>query len=364
MKILVGMPSKDSRGGPIASEPPFVDALRARGHEVVEEVTVYGDGDRPTPTLQRVKRVLGAAFRLRRRLTNENFDIVHLNTAFDKKTVWRDAATIFLMRPRSAKVILKIHGSGAEELPDVGGITRRLIDYLIANVDRMGVHTEEEKAGLVELGFDPTRFSFVKNAVTIADSLPEGFVRRQKEVGERFELLFVSRFIESKGLLESIRACAVLRDRGVDFRFRAVGGGPTMDAAVAEVERLNLGDRVDFTGYIPEEEVTRHFIDSDMLVFPTRHNEGFPNVLFKAVAVGLPVVTTRVRAANDYLKDRENCVFSTQDPVDIADKLSELINDRDFRTRMSASNMALGETLRPANIADEFLRIYEEMLRG
>jgi hypothetical protein len=40
MKILVGMPSKDSWGGPASSEPPFVAALRRASPEVREEVYV------------------------------------------------------------------------------------------------------------------------------------------------------------------------------------------------------------------------------------------------------------------------------------------------------------------------------------
>ena len=61
MKILIGMPSKDSWGGPIASEPPFVTALREAGVGVTEEVYVYGDKDKPTPFFERIRRVLKTA---------------------------------------------------------------------------------------------------------------------------------------------------------------------------------------------------------------------------------------------------------------------------------------------------------------
>jgi hypothetical protein len=68
VKILVGMPSPDSWGGPISSEPPFVEALKRLGHEVAEAVYVYGDKDRPTPTMSRVSRVLRTAFQFRKLL--------------------------------------------------------------------------------------------------------------------------------------------------------------------------------------------------------------------------------------------------------------------------------------------------------
>ena len=61
--ILIGMPAPDSLGGPISSEPPFVDALRAKGWDVVTDVYVYGDKLTPTLLLERVSRVLRTAFR-------------------------------------------------------------------------------------------------------------------------------------------------------------------------------------------------------------------------------------------------------------------------------------------------------------
>ncbi|MBS1795767.1 MAG: glycosyltransferase family 4 protein [Acidobacteria bacterium] len=361
MKILVGMPSKDSWGGPIASEPPFVEALRALGADVAEEVYVYGDKDKPTPFVERLRRVLATAFRFRRRLNGERFDLIHLNTAFDLRTLLRDSASIFLMRPRGARVFMKIHGSAAEDFRDAGFLSRKLIDYLIERVDGLGVHTSEEKANFLALGFDAKKFYFVKNAVTIHEDLPADFARPQKEKTDSFELLFVSRFIPAKGLLETIRACEILRERGFRFTLNCVGDGESRAAAEREVERLGLREKVRFTGYIPESEVTEYFFKSDVFVFPTRHIEGFPNVLFKAVAVGLPVVTTKIRAAADYLSEPENCLFSTQEPADIAEKIIELIEDKALREAMSARNLVWGKSLLPPEIAREFLEIYRRI---
>ena len=107
MKILIGMPSADSWGGPAASEPPFVAALRKRGVEVREETYVYGDKEKPTAFFERVRRVLETAFRFRRITSRENFDLIHLNTAFDLKTLLRDSISIFLMKSKN-------RGSGSE----------------------------------------------------------------------------------------------------------------------------------------------------------------------------------------------------------------------------------------------------------
>jgi glycosyltransferase involved in cell wall biosynthesis len=363
MKILVGMPSKDSWGGPISSEPPFVAALRESGAEVREEVYVYGDKEKPTPFIERVRRVLQTAFRFRQVLTHETFDLIHLNTALDIKTLLRDSVSIFLMKPGNAKIFLKIHGSESRFLESKNFLVAILRNYLNKKVDGFGVHTEEEKSNFLRGGFSEEKFYFVKNAVTIAENLPDNFSVKQKEKNETFELLFVSRFIAAKGLLETIRACDILRKQGYKFVLNCLGDGEMRGEAEREVERLNLQSQVNFTGYISEAEVTEYFFNSDIFVFPTRHAEGFPNVLFKAVAVGMPIITTKIRAAADYLKEPENCLFSTQQPENIAAKLVELIESKELRERISAHNFAFGKSLKPKAIAVEFLEIYRKITK-
>ncbi|MGI9037071.1 MAG: glycosyltransferase family 4 protein [Pyrinomonadaceae bacterium] len=362
MKILVGMPAEDSWGGPAASEPPFVGALRKSGAQVREETYVYGDKEKPTPIFERIRRVVKTAWRFRQILRREHFDVIHLNTAVDLKTLLRDAVSLRLMKTRRAKVFLKIHGSEAKFLESKNPLIAALRNDLRKLADGFGVHTREEKTNFVSANFDENKIFFVKNAVTISENLPEIFARVQKEKDEVFRLLFVSRFIPAKGLTETIRACARLKNKNYKFVLSAVGDGETRAEAESETEKLNLSENVKFTGYISEQEVTNYFLNSDIFIFPTRHAEGFPNVLFKAAAAGLPIVTTRVRAANDYLREPENCLFSTQSPENIAEKIIELIENKNLRQAMSENNFKLGRTLLPENIAREFLDIYKKIL--
>ena len=292
----------------------------------------------------------------------QNFDIVHLNTAFDIKTILRDSFSLFVMRPRRTKVFFKLHGSEAEHFRNANFIVRFLIDYLKQKADGFGVHTKEEMENFARLGFDKNKFYFVKNAVTIQKDLPENFARKSKTENDIFELLFVSRFIPAKGLIETLDACKILKEKNVKFILYCVGDGETRAKAEQKVKEFGLETQVKFTGYIPETEVMKHFFERDIFVFPTRHGEGFPNVLFKAVAVGMPIITTEIRAAKDYLTANKNCLFCTQKPEDIAAKIIELVENKNLRDAMSRKNLEFGKTLLPENIAKEFLEIYNDML--
>ena len=361
MKILFGMPSKDSWGGPISSEPPFIDAVRKAGIDVVEEDYVFGDKATPTSLGQRVKRVLRTAFRFRSLVRSDDFDVIHLNTAFDKRTLLRDTFSIFLMRPGGAKVFLKLHGTEAHLFSQANWFYRFLLSYLNRRVDGFGVHSEAEIREFKALGFDVSKFHAVKNTVELKGHPGARETRRKSAKDNGLELLFVSRFIRAKGLLETIEACKFLRDDGISFSLYCLGDGEIKDAAEKLVVDLELGEHVVFTGYIPESEVEGHLFERDILIFPTQLAEGFPNVLFKAIAAGMSVVTTKTRAAVEYLEEGQNCLFCTTEPVDIAHKIKLLFEDESLRRRIEKNNIRFGEQLSADRVAAEFIAIYEKL---
>lgn len=219
-------------------------------------------------------------------------------------------------------------------------------------------------AGLERIGLDRSRFHVTRNAIVVNRARPEGYVRKHLPPDGRCRILFASRFIETKGLLETIRACALLKERGFDVVLDCAGDGPLLDEAQALVAEQRLGDVVNFTGYIPTAELDRLYFESDLFVFPTSHVEGFPIVLFSAVAAGLPIVTTRTRAAKDFLAEPANCLFSGNDPASIADRVQTLIADISLRQRMSEENERYGERLSPDRMAREYLNIYEAVLNS
>lgn len=82
-------------------------------------------------------------------------------------------------------------------------------------------------------------------------------------------------------------------------------------------------------------------------------------VIFGALSSGIPIVTTEIRAAADYLKDGENCIFcSAHDPDSVAASVSRILDDERLTGRMRDSNRRLGEAFLPARIASEYLDIY------
>src|SRR5207249_4785872 len=70
-------------------------------------------------------------------------------------------------------------------------------------------------------------------------------------------IISVGRCIEKKGFGDLIEACRILKQRGVEFDCRIVGGGPLEADLRAQIDRAGLNADVSLTGPRTEEEVIR-----------------------------------------------------------------------------------------------------------
>ena len=178
-----------------------------------------------------------------------------------------------------------------------------------------------------------------------------------------FRLIFVSRLIPTKGLLETVRAVSILREKGFAVVLEILGDGETRQPAEDLAKSLRIAEFVNFHGHVGEETVQEFYRAGGVLVFPTFHIEGFPMVIFNALQCGLPIVTTRIRAAADYLKEGENALFcEAKNAASVAEKIAEIIQNKDLREKMSKNNRALAEEFTAAKITPEYLEIYRKLV--
>ena len=368
MRLLLGMPDPDSLGGPAACEPPFAAELRKSGHEVVEETYVYGQSAKPLSAVDRVQRVTRTAKRIAASVAAHRPDVIHLNTSFDKMALLRDAFVLHRLRRGTAKIFLKFHGSDLDLFKVRPAKFRPLISSVLSRADGIGLLSGEEREAFADAGVGPAKLFVVKNAVEPFDIGSEADERLRSRLGVASDtpvLLFIARFIPAKGLLDVIDAVAILRHAGRDVHLVCVGDGEQRAAAEARVAASQLTDRVHFTGYIPETEAAEFYAGSTLLVFPTYHFEGFPMVIFKSLSAGLPIVTTRIRAAADHLNEPENCLWTPpSDAGAISDRILRLLEDADLARQMSKNNKQLSRRFTADAITPEYLEIYASLTTG
>jgi len=154
-------------------------------------------------------------------------------------------------------------------------------------------------------------------------------------------ILAVGRFVEKKGFPYLVRACRVLKERGLAFRCDIVGQ-PDRDSepvrrAIAE---SNLEQTVLVSGAMTHDELRKLYERCTLFCLPCivaddGDRDGIPNVLVEAMAMGLPVVSTPVSAIPELIDDGANgLLVAEKDVLALAGALKRLLADAGLRRRL------------------------------
>jgi glycosyltransferase involved in cell wall biosynthesis len=352
----MGLVDEGQAGGVFAAERSMMRGLESIGG--VEAVSfMFGSRSGAAPFASRVFRLIHDLVEFARLLRRERPDLVHLNSAYNRNALGRDVLYLLVAKACRCPVFLKFHGSDARVLAEGGGIWRGLTRLVVRMSARVGLLSTEELKNFVAAGCRAERFAVVKNAVE-ADRF-----RAEPQRNGRGGLLFIARFIPAKGLADLLDAVAVLRQRGMHVPLICVGDGPQMADARQRARVLGLGDAVAFTGQIPEDTTITRYRAASILVLPTYHQEGFPMTILHGMAAGMAVVTTRIRAAADHLREPENCLWvQPRNPVSIADALERLLRNPRECARMGRENARRAQDFAGDIVAREYRDLYRTIL--
>jgi len=139
-----------------------------------------------------------------------------------------------------------------------------------------------------------------------------------------------------KGHRVLVEACARLRDTGIGFECRIVGGGELAGRLQRQTRRLGLEGSVQWAGAATEAGVLAALGWADVLALPSvvmdnGKMEGIPVVLMEAMAAGLPVVASRISGIPELVEDgRSGVLVPAGDAAALAAALAEM---RDRRRR-------------------------------
>lgn len=192
-----------------------------------------------------------------------------------------------------------------------------------------------EKVGLVYHGLDLTRFP-------VAPSRPSP---KNGDLGSPVLILSVGRAVVKKGYDDLLIALAGLPTE-CDWKFEHIGDGECLPALKKQTSRLGLSNRVLWLGSQTQNIVLDHLRSADVFalaskVAPDGDQDGLPNVLMEAQSQGLPVVSTRVSAIPELIKDGETGLLTSPgNPEELMQALALLINDPNLRKRLGTAGEA------------------------
>jgi glycosyltransferase involved in cell wall biosynthesis len=144
----------------------------------------------------------------------------------------------------------------------------------------------------------------------------------------------IGRFNRLKGQAEMVKAAAVMRDSGAEFRVRMVGGTYRGDDSVLRhaeglIAELELGDLVTIEGAVTD--VGAVYRRCDLVVVPSILLDPFPTVALEAMSAGKPVVAYASGGLPEMLGHDSECVAPRGDSAALAGLIRPFLEDEEFR---------------------------------
>ena len=295
-------------GGPASHAPELAAYLRARGHEVEALTTAAAPPAAQAYPVRYVSRRLppgirhgaGVALLAARARAAE---VVYATGMLGRASL----GALLARRP----LVVKLTADPAYERARRLGLTHASLEEfqlrpgaaslplrLARDADlRRAAHLITPSSYLHELalgwGVPPERASVLPNPTPPLPTLPARAELRRRFGIEGPVLVFAGRLTAQKALQAGIEAA-----RGAGIELLIAGEGPER----AALERLGHGR---FLGPLPRRSVLELFAAADAVLLSSAW-ENFPHVLVEALALGTPVIATRVGGVAEVVRDGEN----------------------------------------------------------
>ncbi len=351
----------------LGEDGPLVDRLRSVG-AVVEvlpldrrvgsvsraQVTVRGPGVARAAAL--AKDVLA----LRRRLRQLRPDVVHTNSL--KAALYGGVAG----RGAGVPVVWHIRDRIAPDyLP---GSAVRLVHLLARHVPTMVIVPSQSTRETVAPALGPGQPCHVIH--DMVGALGDGTVSAWEAAAVpsrsgSFRAVMVGRLAPWKGQHVFLRAFALAFPTGPEEALivgsAMFGEDEYMTELRGEVERLGIGDRVTFTGFVGD--VSPLLVSADCVVHASVIAEPFGQVVVEAMLAGRPVIASDIGGPSEVVIDGvDGLLCPPDDPEALAARMARLASDPQLRADLGRAARLRARDFAPEVLGPQVTACYDEVL--
>lgn len=226
-------------------------------------------------------------------------------------TCFRGADISEYVKKNSKSCYRKLFSKGDLFLP-VCGYFKKLLTKLGCKSNKIIVHPS---------AIDCSFFAYKNHAIT-----PD----------QPIKIITVSRLTAKKGLEYSVHAVAGLLRKYPNLQYTIVGFGDLREKLEQLIRRLGAQKNIKLVGRLPQEKVVELLDKSHIFILPSitdkdGDQEGIPNSLKEAMAVGIPVISTFHAGIPELVRDGvSGFLVPEHNIVALADRIDYLIQNPDI----------------------------------
>ncbi|MCL4233129.1 MAG: glycosyltransferase family 4 protein, partial [Deltaproteobacteria bacterium] len=327
---------------------------------------------RPTPAVWATSAV-SAARRLVEVARRDRPDVAHMHLAMSAQ------GPLSILRPRGIPLVASFYGRWDREfeaeIDDVTLTPGRMIYYdammaaqrvmqrrLLARADRVVALSDYSLSQALSLapGIGP-KLRKIPGGVDPARFRPAGFA---SPGAKPTTIATVRRLVQRMGVDLLIEALPEVAREFPDVRLVIAGRGPLESALAESARALAIRERIEFRGYVADDDLTEVYRDCDLFVVPTRAQENFGLPVLEAAACGAGVLATNVGSLPEILTlagSDISCVES--EPASIAAGIVSALRERhapSWRERRRCEAERILRDLSWDAVAGRYMELYRE----
>ena len=268
---------------------------------------------------------LHASFR--RRLDGTPFDLVHAHVPFLAGRAARRIA-----RRQGIPLVATFHSKYYDDILKAThskALARLTVRYIVSfydSCDEVWAVNDSTAQVLRDYGYRgeiavmPNGTDIIRRE-DVPDALPGGLILRE----DAPLLLFVGQLSFKKNPHLALRACALLKARGVKFQFVLAGEGPDHHRLQALAAELGLSEDVTFTGRLSDRmKLMALYRRADLFVFPSVYDNA-PLVVREAAMMDTPALVIEGSCAAEGIEHGVNGFLCRCDAESIADGIEDAL---------------------------------------
>ena len=153
-----------------------------------------------------------------------------------------------------------------------------------------------------------------------------------------------------------------LSQRRKDVKLVIAGSShPNYPGFLEGFESVNSKRNVEFTGYVPEDQLPSLFEKASVVILPYYTCTGTSGVAHLASSYGVPIIATDLPEFRELADEGCGIVLSLHDPELLAEKMEEVLDDLDLSSKLVRRNLLFAQKRTWDKIAGSFYEVYEHI---
>ncbi len=201
-----------------------------------------------------------------------------------------------------------------------------------------------------------------KKCTILPNAIDSSFIRIRYKGERDKEIVMVGRLDENKNQGMVMEAFAKISEDFPGYKLKIYGDGPDRLKLKRKAEKLGLSKRIEFPGNVTH--VAEHIERASLYILASRQ-EGMPNSLIEAMALGLTCISTDCPCGGprELIKNGENGILVPVDDLDaMTQAMKKALNDKEFSEKLGIAACQIKDKFSKEAANDMWKNYFEKIM--